>query len=114
MKRPLEDLRPLGPFVAAEERPKPEPPEAGRTGRYTEEELLEFMDRAYNHPWTIEQARGSFEGLTNLDPEASPKTVNLMRVSAAAGLIGSDSIDARRDTEEVVDFYIEERNIEVP
>jgi len=121
MERPLADKRPIGPIfgtdemdISAEEIPRPEPPEAGRTNRYTEEEILDFMDRAYNHPWVIEQARGTFRGLTGLDPDNSPKSVNLMKLSTAAGLIGADSIDARRDVDEIVEYYKNERNIETP
>lgn len=94
--------------------PRPEPPEAGRRERRSKEEIMEFMDMAYDHPWTEEYAREYFRGLSNMDPDNNPKHVNFMKVTAAAGIIGSENIEARRSPDEIAEMYIEERNISVP
>ncbi len=115
MERPLAEIRPFGPVMFNQNTmPRPEPPEAGRRERRSKEEIMEFMDMAYDHPWTEEYAREYFRGIANMDPDSNPEHVNFMKVSAAAGIIGSDNLESRRSPSEIAEMYIEERNINVP
>jgi uncharacterized protein (DUF2236 family) len=113
VERPFSDARPAGPFVEQSgEMPRPDAPAAGRREARTEDEILEFLDRAVTSRWANNYAPRLVEGLTNIPAESfSEEKINEFKLRAAAGIIARPRYG--RDVDEIMELYIDNRDYPV-
>lgn len=113
--RPFASSRPIGPIFSSESgAPKPDKPKRGRRSPRTEEEILQFMDRCMASDWATRGARSTVEGLTGMSYESIPQeNLNAIKLNMCAGVISREHVSGR-SSGEIIELYVENRDIEVP
>lgn len=113
VERPFSDARPAGPFVEQSgEMPRPDAPAAGRREPRTEDEILEFLDRAVTSRWASNYAPRFIEGITSIPAENfSEEKINEFKLRAAAGIIARPRYG--RTADEIMKIYVENRDYPV-